>query len=119
MPHNPLSRQVPYRINSRLKRKDVPAAKRAVIRALVHCGTVTEACRAALIGRSTFYQWRKRDQAFAARVEEIRAAIRWQSRPQPPGPFAEMSSAALMAMLRAGRPHKYGDRWRARTARPL
>jgi len=46
--------------------------KKAVLEALeASLGVVTQACKMADVGRTTFYKWMKEDEEFALKVEEI------------------------------------------------
>lgn len=59
----------------KLRPQEVQVAKAALVRALECEFTVTEACCLTQVGRSTFYEWLRRDQDFATLVDNARAPI--------------------------------------------
>lgn len=75
-----------------------------------HCN-VSEACRAANIGRSAAYAWRKDDEAFAADWDEAEQAaadelerVAWERA------TVDKSDRMLEILLKAHRPQKYVEK---------
>jgi hypothetical protein len=80
------------------------------LRVFAECGNVLAACRAAGIGRRTYYRWRATDPEFDAAcrhaaddaLDSLEEAG-WQR-------ARETSDTLLIFFLKAGRPEKYRDR---------
>lgn len=51
-----------------IKPEKIDAAKRAIVASLLDGASRSAACRAAKVGRSTFYNWLDEDEAFAEQV---------------------------------------------------
>lgn len=103
------------------------AAREAFLASLAGGHTITESCRAAGIGRSTVYELRQRDEAFALawhdaqeagtdrfEAEARRRAIEGTLRPvffrgEEVGQVREFSDRLLELELKARRPEKYRE----------
>jgi transposase-like protein len=101
--------------------------KRAWLAAFEEQGTVVAACKAASVGRSTTYEWRQKDEAFAlawADIEEAtteamereayRRAVEGVSEPLVSAGrlvtnTQKYSDTLLIFMLKARRPERYRD----------
>ena len=101
--------------------------KYALLVAYAGCGRVTEACRAAGVGRTTHYAWKKDDPAYAKAFEdshdqvadllEEEAVRRGRLGVDEPvfykgeicGSIRKFSDLLLIFMLKALRPGKYRD----------
>lgn len=99
--------------------------------ALEQSGNVSEACRLAGVGRSTVYDARRADAAFAAdwegaleastdalETEARRRAVQGVSRPTQWGKVQQYSDVLLIFLLKAARPEKYRDNWKPRPPQP-
>jgi hypothetical protein len=106
-----------------------PARLEKFVEALAEACTITEACRRAVVGRSTVYEIREADPDFAARwdaavesgtekleAEAIRRAHRGFSKPvwhkgKRVGVEQQYSDTLLIFMLKARRPDVYRERF--------
>lgn len=108
-------------------------ARETFLEELARRGIVTDACRAAGIGRQTVYEWRAKDEAFAqawsdavdtamdtAEREAWRRAVEGVDEPVfgrvakdqdgEIGVIRKYSDGLLTTVLKAGRPEKYRER---------
>jgi transposase-like protein len=112
---------------SALARQVADTRKRAWLEAFEAEGTVRYACKVAGVGRSTVYEWRQKDEAFAlawADIEEAtteamereayRRAVEGVTEPLVSAgkrvcDTTKFSDTLLIFMLKARRPEKYRD----------
>lgn len=88
-----------------------PRAREKFIAKLAECCNVSEACRAANIGRSAAYHWRSEDEDFAAawaEAEETAADLLEQTAWNRA--TTDKSDRMLEILLKAHRPHKFIER---------
>lgn len=55
--------------------KTVQAKKEAFLAAFLECGSITDGCKAANIGRQTHYDWKRDDPEYAAQFEAAQALL--------------------------------------------
>jgi hypothetical protein len=88
--------------------------KRAFLVAFAECGSITAACNAAEVGRTTVWRWRREDEVFHAlcdRAEQIAGDELEEIARQR----AKAGSDTLLIFLLKGlKPDKYGDSLRLR-----
>lgn len=73
-------------------------------------GTVQAACRAAGIGRRTWYNWKSEDEAFAALVAEADEDVTDELEEEAHKRAKESSDTLLIFLLKAKRRSLYGDK---------
>lgn len=85
--------------------------KGAALKAYVEFGTVTAACRAVGIGRTTWYYWRTHDKEFDIAVREAEEEVADDLEQEAIKRAKEGKSDTLMIFLLKGlRPERYKDR---------
>jgi transposase len=109
MAKKPASRPSPRRKTARTDR-----ARAAFLKVLAETCNVSEACRAAKIGRSTAYDWREGDPAFAAAWKDAEEeAIDSLERVAWDRAKIDKSDRMMEILLKAHRPEKYVERIRS------
>ena len=86
--------------------------KRAAIASYVEYGTVTAACRAAGIGRTTWYDWKKADSDFAQAVADAEESVADKLEQEAIRRAMDSSDTMLIFLLKGLRPGRYADRQR-------
>ena len=84
--------------------------KKAAIDAYREYGTVSAACLAADIGRSTWYRWKKEDAEFAEAVAEAEEDVADSLEKEAIRRAKESSDTLLIFLLKGHKPEKYKDR---------
>jgi len=86
----------------KIKPEKIDAAKRAIVASLLDGTSRLAACRAAKVGRSTFYIWLDEDEAFAEQVAkaEVRAVETMESVIYAAGLKSEEDPRYLRAAIR-------------------
>jgi hypothetical protein len=84
--------------------------KAKAIAAFVEKGNVSAACRAAGIGRRTWYDWLESDEAFATRAIEAREEVVDELVEEAVQRAKDGSDTLLIFLLKAYRRAEYGDR---------
>jgi hypothetical protein len=93
--------------------------KQAVLSAFKNCANVTKACEIADIARATFYGWLKEDPEFKAAYEAAREeAVEVLEDEAIRRATVGGSDTLLIFLLKAARPQKYRDGYRAEIAAP-
>lgn len=77
------------------------------------CGMVSEAARRVKVGRSTVYEWRKEDPAFAAAWDDIDAALADELEAEAIRRAKAGSDTLLIFLLKGLKPERYRERVQA------
>src|SRR5262245_48741976 len=93
-----------------IPRKLTRRARAAFLAFLAETGNVSEAARAAGIGRRTAYHWKKTDEVFAEAWDDAEQALVDRLEQVARERAIDGSERMLVVLLKALRPEKYADR---------
>jgi hypothetical protein len=85
-------------------------AKARFIDAYIVAGTILGACRLVRVDRQTYYNWRKRDSAFAAAVDAAESLVDETIETELIRRGLDKSDAILIFLAKRRMPQKYGDK---------